>query len=472
MKTFLDSSTGVTAQNRTPLGVLGARDARFVNGWLYFRIGDTGVAGYRDTFLSRVDRGEALTEISPGHGRILNPDLWFNVYTLRSVGTADALGAERLADFDVDSNGALYVAGVDGWGIVVNNRIVFQDGVVNGVIQQRITHAGPIIALKGSTKRYALVSRANPTLFDCTNTSAPVPLSVRVPSFLDCAKSADESRVAIIDFDTHKLAIYTVDGLAVGSPPIYSGPSAVSVTTDGTRFFVLRGTSIDVLTPTGNTYTSATMGSAEMQAPAKITFGDGRIIAAGSDNGPWAWTILNVDGVRLSRIPFDVSATLNNQSAHAFAGIVYQNRPILCGGSIGAVYDPLATAPAVVVPDPLPAIPGRWIEVQGFPGWSQVAQALSTGRMTYTVASGPVVDVLDASGHYEAAFVHVENGGYIGMRIIRRATPPRNAGIGVAEFSDPAAAAAKHAEMRNKFGRAWLVSTNEGTLVVFWLSGE
>lgn len=352
MKSFLEA-TLITTIDRTPLGAIYASDIKVRNKRIYIRFGHTGFGEYDgDAFLARLDRGEALRyPFAQNHGsspeRLLNPEIFFNVYTMTPVGNADALGSEALKDFDVDSAGAVYVAATQGFAIVIRGEIVFQD---NREQTRRV------IALKGATKRYALRSSKHPTLFDCTNPAAPVELAARVPDVLDYAKSADDSRVAIIDFATHKLSIYTADGLATGAPPIYLGLGATSVTSDGTRFYVLQGTSIEILTPSGNTYTSAPAGSVEMQTPVKITYGDGRIVVAGSgSNGAWAWNILSVEGSALKRIPFDASATVNNQGVNALSGIVYNGRPILCGNSRGDVYD--ALAPVVVVVPDVPPVP-------------------------------------------------------------------------------------------------------------------
>lgn len=347
MKLFLDA-VNTTAIDRAPLGTLRASDVKVAANKLDFRIGNTGVATYdKATFFARIDRDEALVyQFSQDHGgvpeRMLQADQFFNVYGMNKPGNADGFGSEILKDFYRDSDGTLYIASFYGVCIVVGGQIIWQDNSVQ---------ANHVIAFKNAGRSFLLQSGGrSASIYDCTNRSAPFVLQVKAPKVKAFEKSADGSRIAIIEYDTpNLLRIYAADALAAGAPPLFTGGSYVSLTTDGRNFFALTGNQIDVISPDGSGYVvkpAATL--TNFSQPVNVHYGDGHIVVTGSNNGPCLW--------RAFRVNADMTLTAvrdYTQASEGLTGVVVGSRIILCGKDRGMVDDiPGGAAPVPEPPKP------------------------------------------------------------------------------------------------------------------------
>jgi len=322
---FLDSSN--TSEWFLPVRSLRASDVTVMPGLnrIYFRLGNGTVGSYSlGSFFSRLEAGEPIvfpfndpTAIAFRGGKpelLLKWDEFFNPEKTGAWKTNNIDGSERLMGFDVDDQGYVYIAAtIYGWGIV-------KDGLTAGGSQmqnifQNTTAEGSnapsrIIALKGSSRYYALLNGRTPTMFDVTD-RAPwttgkqkgIKLNVTVPQILSWAKTAGADRAAIID--PLGLTIATADGLASGSPPLYTGSGYSMVTSDGTNFYALRGREIVVLVPSGSTYAAA--GSYPIDSTLsqikRIHYGDGFIVIAGSDaGGAWDLRLYKVSNLALTQI--------------------------------------------------------------------------------------------------------------------------------------------------------------------------
>lgn len=335
---------------------------------VYFLYGSGTVAAYSlSAFFSRLEGGEPLVFPLPVPAdragqpeKFLRWDAWFNP-ELNGWKTFNIDGDVRVAGFDVDDRGNVYVAAtIFGWGIV-KDPLSRTGASMPSLFQDTAHHIGRVVALKGSSRYYALGAG----LWDTTDPAHPAQLGAAVPSPASFAKTPDAGTIAILD-SYGKLTIATADGLAAGLAVYTStGPGYRLVTTDGVNFFVLKTlpdfaanvirNTLITLSPSGGTYRVA--GETSIDALPQITslrYGAGYLVMTGADaGGSWDLRVFKLDGlgaapVSLAASPADPAYPSYFRSYYGFAPAGYA-APSYINMLDGLVYRPPSGAPYLIV---------------------------------------------------------------------------------------------------------------------------
>ncbi len=339
---------------------------------IYFQYGyGTAVAYSLSRFFTRLEGGEPLVfPVVPRPGdRGNNPELflnWDDYFNpeLSTWKTSNMDGGTRLTGFDVDDKGYVYVAStVYGWGVVKDS--LGTGGKMQSMFQQQTQNPSKVAAIKGATKYYALLNVSSHSLWDVTDRKNPVEVHANIPRMSVYTKNAASNRIAIIDA-TAALSIYSADGLAASSAPLFSDSGYVLVTSDGTNFFGLKGQSISVIVPSGSGY--AVQGTYSIGATMQVNnihYGDGYLVLTGADGGgAWDVRLLKV-GSNLIPTPVPLNGTPSNGAYPSYFHNYYSQPPagyvapnyinivdgtvyrspsgklylIVCGKGIGDVYE-------------------------------------------------------------------------------------------------------------------------------------
>lgn len=310
---------------------------------IYFRYGDGSVAAYSlSSFFTRLESGEPLVfPVNPvpqnrgGHPEVfLKWDEWFNP-EVSSWKTFNIDGATRMTGFDVDDKGYVYVAStIYGWGIVKDG---FSTGgsKMQSIVQEFPSQKGDatptkIAAIKGATRYYALLASSTQPLWDVTDRKNPVQIHANVPMLSGFAKTTASDRIAILD-STYTLGIYTADGLAAGSSPLFRDASYTFVTSDGTNFFAVKNTptgkAIAVIVPSGSGYTIQGTYQLGPDSINNLHYGDGYLVVTGSDAGN-AWD-LRLFKLSSSLVPSQIviNGTASNGSYSSYFHNYYGQAP-------------------------------------------------------------------------------------------------------------------------------------------------
>lgn len=381
---FLDSSE--VGEWRAPLRTLRANDiiVRHDLNRIYMRLGSGVIVWYQlDTFFARLAAGEQLTT-QGNKERILGPGALWNV-DRSGWKTFNMDNPVIVTGFDVDDRGITLIAGtIFGWGAADPAlRHIFQHTDADGG-----NAPGKIVALKGSARYYALMSSGrNSAMFDVTNIAQKgVKLNAPPPKIQSWAKTTDASRCAIVHRQTRQLLIYTADGLAAGAPPLYTSPENgyVSVTSDGTNFYALRGnwttggTEIAILTPAGATFSVAGVSVVDLTYCLSIHYGDGHLVAVGmgatnsNDMRVYAvsgFALTPVVSVRAPTVAGYIKMDVGDGVVVASGGKTYL---VANWNSVGEVYEivggavvvPPVVVPPVIVPPVVTPPQGRGVTIQ------------------------------------------------------------------------------------------------------------
>jgi PKD repeat protein len=234
-------------------------------------------------------------------------------------------GQERLFQLDYDDQGYVYLAYRDyGWGIVKDDGTntgalmanVYQDttNYPDTVLPQRV------IALRSTdgSHYYAVIGTgggAPMNVFDVTNRSTPSRLVSIQRSVYLYAKAANNSRLAVTTSDG-KLQIYTAEGFATGSAPIFTDTGAGpmhGVTSDGTNFYVTSdsgGLILSVYAPSGSTYAKVadyrTASYGSLLSTTSLTYSDGYLVWAGYLNGSAAIRVFKLVNGQPTEVDFSI----------------------------------------------------------------------------------------------------------------------------------------------------------------------
>ncbi|MGH9418858.1 MAG: hypothetical protein ACRD3J_02700, partial [Thermoanaerobaculia bacterium] len=294
--------------------------ARFVPGKnrLYTIIGSAVAAYNTDTFFSRLSARPqaALTPataipVTGGNARYAfwgPPEVflfWDAFFYAENGGgwiTPTEDGLDRLFDVDWDDRGNVYLAySVFGWGIVKDGGEA-GGGWLHSVSQSvRVTGLSPdhIISVKTSDGHYySAVSDRNNSAFmqawDVQDPLQPVKLpDITGRSFYLWAKDSTGSRIGITEY-SGGLAIFTPDNFIRTGVPIVrfdagGGGTFKMITSDGTNFYAYgssgSGPFIDVISPSGSTYTEKRYPAIGYSNPRGMHYGDGFLAVYGGELG-------------------------------------------------------------------------------------------------------------------------------------------------------------------------------------------
>jgi len=243
-----------------------------------------------------------------------------------------------LHDFDADDRGYVYSAySVFGWGITQDGGS--RDGSLMPVVSRNGAGASIIAVVKVGSSYYAAVGETagdkagQHTVYDVTNASSPTLYANRTSfGFRAWAKNDQTSTIAVIDQDK-KLRIYNYSGFANGSSPL-NGPATanggyadVAVDESGNVWAITALESYDAtirkFTPSGSSYTMATLPIGETFKGNLITVGGGYVAVAGSTTAGADVVLFKIEGSTLRRL--DLKNYFNKYYHHAPAG--YANPP-------------------------------------------------------------------------------------------------------------------------------------------------
>lgn len=211
-------------------------------------------------------------------------------------------GTGRLADFDFDDRGYIYLAySIWGWGIVD----------LQGSLVTQSTSPAPTVILTTSFsgQQYAIVSNGQSatTIYDVTDPHAPAVIGTLPFGIARYAKNAAGDAVAILPYDGSSVRIYTPAELISNGAPLEIQPNTTvpfttfkfrQITTDGVNFYALQegvdtsqtNTShsiMSTISPSGAGYTSAEWPMLTNIVTSELSFESGWLVWTG---GPFAST--------------------------------------------------------------------------------------------------------------------------------------------------------------------------------------
>jgi hypothetical protein len=309
---------------------------------MYVRAGGGYFVGYKlSTFTSRI--GSPLSTFFNGEQYLpfemyVNPDgdpTW-------KVVLED--GQDRLADFDFDSRGDIYLAySVYGFGIVdLQGHLLKQIPVTIDPTPQ------VIFTFASDGHQYVVTSgSSDSTLYDATDPQAPTRIGRLGFGIYRWAKNAAGDAIALVQSGGSALTlkIYTPAALVshgagteIAASQQASGLHFSDVTGDGTNFYAAQDgydgnathTVISTIAPSGQGYSSTEMPMTTGTQTSNLTFESGYLDWIGSESSGRAGTMYRYNGTQFES--YDITSYLQAN----YVGLVHENPEqivALCSGS-------------------------------------------------------------------------------------------------------------------------------------------
>jgi hypothetical protein len=284
---------------------------------IYVRAGGGYFIGYKlSTFTSRI--GSALSTFFNGE-QYLPFEMYVNPDGSHDWQIILVDGQDRLADFDFDSRGYIYLAySVYGFGIVD-----LQGNLVKQIPNTIDPTPYAILTFASDGHQYVITSDgySNSTLYDVTDPHAPQRIGPLGFNFRRWAKNAAGDAIAIIQSSggVLSLQIYTPaalvshgGGTAIPVSQQASGLRFTDVTSDGTDFYAAQdgsaGTVISTIAPSDQGYSSTEMPLTPGTQTSTLTFESGYLTWIGTELSGLAGTMYRYNGTQFES--YDISSYL------------------------------------------------------------------------------------------------------------------------------------------------------------------